>query len=77
MNKRKNLELEIIVVDDNSNDGTLDKLRNNNSLYDFLIESDKNLGKGGDKKGLEKSIRRGKFLFKMQILNMIQLTIVN
>ena len=57
--QKKNLELEIIVVDDNSNDGTLDKLRNNNSLYDFLIESDKNLGKGAAIKRIGKSIRRG------------------
>ena len=54
--QKKNFELEIIVVDDKSNDGTLDKVKSNNTLYDFLIENNKNQGKGAAiKKGLEKA----------------------
>tara|TARA_B100000989_G_scaffold298905_1_gene290934 strand:- start:32696 stop:33388 length:693 start_codon:yes stop_codon:yes gene_type:complete len=54
--QKKNLELEIIVVDDKSNDGTIDTIKNNNTLYDLLIESDKNQGKGAAiKKGIKKA----------------------
>lgn len=54
--QKKNLELEIIVVDDKSNDGTIDTIKNNYTLYDLLIESDKNQGKGAAiKKGIKKA----------------------
>ena len=49
--KRVNVEkqkynLEIIVSDDGSTDNTLKLLKNNNHLYDTLIESHVNKGKG-------------------------------
>lgn len=45
--QKKNYNLEIIVVDDKSTDGTLQILRENSNLYTKLIENIKNLGKGG------------------------------
>lgn len=52
LKKIKNLnlskfELETIVIDDNSNDGTKELLRNNSHLFSKLIELSKNTGKGG------------------------------
>lgn len=44
--ERENFNLEIIVSDDKSSDGTRDLLTKNKSLYDKLIMSDKNNGKG-------------------------------
>lgn len=41
-----NLETFIIVIDDNSSDGTLKHLKENQNLYDKLIVNQKNLGKG-------------------------------
>ena len=53
--QRKNLDLQIIVSDDGSNDGTYDFLLNNKSLYDDLIRSNINSGKGSAiKKAIDK-----------------------
>ena len=47
INKQKDFfNLEIIISDDCSNDGTLQILENNKSLFDKIITSKKNLGKG-------------------------------
>ena len=40
-NKKKEFDLEIIVVDDGSNDGTKQILQNSLNLYDKLISYDK------------------------------------
>ena len=45
-NQRENLDLEIIVSDDGSTDGTLNLLEKNKNLFDKLIKSEKNIGKG-------------------------------
>ena len=53
---KKKFDIEIIVSDDGSNDDTIKLLNDNKSLYDILISSDVNLGKGSAiKKGLEKA----------------------
>jgi glycosyltransferase involved in cell wall biosynthesis len=44
--QKKNYDLEIIVCDDASTDKTLELIKKNNHLYDKLIESKKNQGKG-------------------------------
>jgi len=44
--QKKKFNLEIIVSDDGSTDKTLFHLLNNSSLYDYLVTSKKNLGKG-------------------------------
>ena len=44
--KNINHELEIIIVDDGSTDGTKDKLNEHKHLYDQLIEIRNNMGKG-------------------------------
>lgn len=55
-------DLEIIVIDDGSNDKTKNILEENENLYDHLISSPINRGKGYSvKKGLEKST--GEFIF--------------
>ena len=55
------VEKEIIVVDDFSQDGTLDLLKKNNKLYSLLIKLNKNGGKGAAvKKGLSKAT--GKYI---------------
>lgn len=47
---------EVIVIDDCSTDNTLNLLRKNKNLYDQLIESNENCGKGASvKKGLLKA----------------------
>ncbi len=54
--------LEIIVIDDGSNDKTNNILEENKNLYDFLITNSTNRGKGYSvKKGLE--ISTGEFIF--------------
>ena len=54
--KIEGVEKEIIVIDDCSNDNTLYLLENNNDLYNELIKSSKNNGKGAAvKKGLLKA----------------------
>ena len=55
------VEKEIIVVDDFSQDGTLDLLKKNSKLYSLLIKLNKNGGKGAAvKKGLSKAT--GKYI---------------
>ena len=44
--QKQKLDLEIIVSDDCSSDGTLNLLESNNSLFDVLIKSEINQGKG-------------------------------
>ena len=59
--KIEGIEKEIIVVDDCSQDRTLDLLKKNNNLYSLLIKSNKNGGKGAAvKKGLSKAT--GKYI---------------
>ena len=54
--KIEGVEKEIIVIDDCSTDNTLYLLENNNDLYNELIKSSKNNGKGAAvKKGLLKA----------------------
>ena len=53
--QKKNFELEIIVVDDKSKDGTVEKIKNNYALYDLLIENDINQGKGAAIKVMDSS----------------------
>ena len=45
-NKKKNFNLEIIVIDDGSTDGTKKILEDYKNLYDYLISYEKNKGKG-------------------------------
>ena len=52
--QRKNINLEILVSNDGSSDETSKILHNNNSLFDLLIESQKNLGKGSAIKNIFK-----------------------
>jgi len=52
--QKKHLQLEIIVSDDGSKDKTTSLLKENSYLYDSMIESKINLGKGAAlKKGIE------------------------
>ena len=44
--KKKNFNLEIIVIDDGSTDGTKKILEDYKNLYDYLISYEKNKGKG-------------------------------
>ncbi len=54
--KVEGVQKEIIVIDDASKDNTLNLLKNNNKLYDELIEFKQNKGKGAAvKSGLEKA----------------------
>jgi len=45
-NQKKNFDLEIIVIDDGSNDGTKKILEKSLNLYDALISYEQNRGKG-------------------------------
>jgi len=52
--KDNRIEYEIIVINDGSKDNTLQLLKSNNNLYQHLIDSKQNFGKGyAVKKGLE------------------------
>ena len=52
--QKKNLELEVIISDDNSSDKTLEIIEKNKNLYDVLIKSEMNRGKGSAiKKAME------------------------
>ena len=52
--QKNNLNLEIVVSDDGSNDGTLEILKQNNDLYDKLVSNSINSGNGSAIiKGLE------------------------
>ena len=54
--QKENFNLEVIVSDDGSRDGTLDFLKKREDLYDLLLLSDKNSGKGAAiKRGIEKA----------------------
>ena len=44
--QKTEFDLEIIVSDDSSNDGTKEILKKNKSLYDKIVFSEKNNGKG-------------------------------
>lgn len=44
--QKHKFDLEIIVIDDKSTDKTLEILTNNSNLYDKLVKSSSNLGKG-------------------------------
>ena len=45
---------EVIVIDDNSTDGTSELLNSSKNLYDQILRNDKNSGKGASvKKGLK------------------------
>tara|TARA_A100000164_G_C21859799_1_gene749459 strand:+ start:368 stop:1057 length:690 start_codon:yes stop_codon:yes gene_type:complete len=55
-NQRKNFDLEIIVSDDGSSDGTKEILKKNSEMYDKLIDETVNGGKGvAVSKGIEKA----------------------
>ena len=45
-NQKKNVDLEIIIADDASNDKTLEIIKENKNLYEKLIENKINQGKG-------------------------------
>lgn len=45
--KIDDVDIEIVVVDDGSTDGTCEFLDENPELYDVLLKNSKNLGKGG------------------------------
>lgn len=55
--QKKNFDLEIIVSDDYSSDGTLNLLETNNNLFDVLIKSEINQGKGA---ALKKAFKAAK-----------------
>ena len=55
--QKKKFDLEIIVVDDKSTDNTLNLLKNNENLYDKLIENESNLGRKCFEKRISKFFR--------------------
>ena len=59
--KKITKDIQVVVVDDGSNDDTKNIIIKNNQLYDLFFSFDKNIGKGGAvKKGLELS--QGKYV---------------
>ena len=44
--QRKNIDLEVIISDDASNDKTIEIIKQNNNLYEKLVENEVNKGKG-------------------------------
>ena len=44
--QKKNLELEVIISDDNSTDNSKEIIEKNKNIYDVLIKSEMNRGKG-------------------------------
>jgi len=44
--EKKKFDLQIVVSDDGSNDGTVEILKNNDHLYDKIVYKNKNEGKG-------------------------------
>ena len=70
------LNLQIIVIDDFSSDGTRDiLLKKCKHLIDELILHDKNLGKGAAIKSAQKKVQEIVLLYKMLIWNMIRVII--
>ena len=57
VNNQKKIDKEIIIIDDSSTDETKKILKNElTPLYDYLIENDKNYGKGFSiREGIKKS----------------------
>ena len=56
INSVKNLDYEIIIVDDASSDGCVDLLKLNSNLYDELLINERNYGKGYSvNKGIQKA----------------------
>ena len=54
--QKKNFDLEIIISDDGSTDGTKEILKDNENLYDFFINENINQGKGAAvNKAIEKA----------------------
>ena len=57
INQLNDINKEIIVVNDASNDGTKIVLRKNKTLYSSLINHKKNLGKGAAIKSAQKKVK--------------------
>ena len=68
---------EVIVIDDFSSDNTLKLLEQNKDLFTNLIKLKKNMGKGAAVKEGLSIAKEIIFYFKMQISNMILVTITS
>ena len=77
INEIKNLEKEIIVVNDNSTDGTKQILDNEKILYSKLINNKKNMGKGFSCREGIKVSNGDIVIYKMRILSIILKIILN